>query len=88
MVGVPMLKATDMLNLSKFEELERKYADNCDKSITINRRTPQPIAKCFDKLLFQEHGFQVSESILMSMEAKDFSKLFSAPQQRVKIRSR
>lgn len=100
MVGVPVLKASDMLNLTKFEELERKYADYCDKSITINRRTPQPIAKCFDKLLsvlvvsmnslldrnsvvrkkfkdlLHEHNYQVSDAILMGMNAKDFSKLY------------
>lgn len=100
MVGVPILKAADMLNLSKFEELERKYADYCDKSITINRRTPQPIAKCFDKLLsvlvvsmnslldrnsavrrkfsnlLHDHGYQVTEELLLSMDAKTFSKLY------------
>jgi hypothetical protein len=50
MVGCPEVTRQDLLSLSKFEALEKKYADYCDKASTWKRRA-QPIASCFHKFL-------------------------------------
>lgn len=50
MVGIPEMKRADLLKLSEFEALEKKYTDYCDKA-QMHRRTPQPIAQCFGKFL-------------------------------------
>jgi hypothetical protein len=50
MVGIPEMKRADLLKLSEFEALEKRYTDYCDKA-QMHRRTPQPIAQCFGKFL-------------------------------------